>query len=91
MVSCQEKTGFKELLWLDADPFYMSLGKTPEERAEKYQKWLSETIQDGEWNLIREATQRGQLTGNRKFEQEISKKLGRRIELRGQGRPKKKK
>ena len=87
--SCQEKTGGKELSWLDADPFYLSLGKTPEEQAQKYQKWLSETIQDDEWILIREATQRGQLTGSRKFEHEISKKIGRRIELRGQGRPKK--
>ncbi|MBA3005800.1 MAG: transposase [Proteobacteria bacterium] len=89
--SCQEKTGEKELSWLDADPFYLSLGKTPEEQAKKYQQWLSETIQDGELVLIREATQRGQLTGSRKFEQEISKKIGRRIELRGQGRPKKEK
>ncbi len=89
--SCQEKAASKELSWLDADPFYLSLGKTPEQRAKKYRKWLSETIQDGECNLIREATQRGQLTGSRKFEQEISKKIGRRIELRGQGRPKKEK
>jgi len=47
--------------------------------------------QDREWNLIREAAQRRQLTGNKKFEDEISKKLNRRIELRGQGRQKKEK
>jgi putative transposase len=89
--SCQAKTGFKELPWLDADPFYLSLGMTPEERAEKYQNWMSEAIPDGEWALMREATQRGQLTGSRTFEQEIAQKIGRRIELRGQGRPKKEK
>ncbi len=34
--------------------------KTPEEQSPKYQQWLSETFPDGEWNLIREATQQGQ-------------------------------
>jgi putative transposase len=65
----------------------LSLGNTYAERAEKYGKWLRETVPEGEWKLIREATQRGQLTANRKYELEISKKLGRRIELRGPGRP----
>jgi putative transposase len=40
---------------------------------------------------MREATQRGQLTASQKFEKEVSEKLGRRIELRGPGRPKKNK
>lgn len=89
--SCQAKSGLKELAWLDTDPCYMRLGKTPEERSEKYQKWLTGMIPEGEWKLIREASQRGQLTGSRNFVQEISRKLGRTIELRGQGRPKKEK
>ncbi len=42
-----------------------------------------------EWKLIREATQRGQLISGKKFTREISEKWGRRIELRGPGRPKK--
>ena len=67
----------------------MSLGSTFIERAEKYGKWLFETVPEGEWKLIREATQRGQLTADRKFEREISKKIGRRVELHGPGRPKK--
>ncbi|MCK5231712.1 MAG: hypothetical protein KAR13_15675 [Desulfobulbaceae bacterium] len=41
------------------------------------------TVPEEEWKLIREATQRGQLTAGKKFTLEISKKLGRRIELRG--------
>jgi len=89
--SCAQKTGIKEQSWLDFDPFYLSLGKTIEERSEKYKEWLSETIPESEWTLIREATQRGQLTSGRKFEREISQKLDRRIELRGPGRPKRKK
>ena len=89
--SCPAKSGIKEQSWLDFDPFYMSLGNTFDERAEKYGRWLRETVPEGEWKLIREATQRGQLTADKKFEQEIFEKLGRRIELRGPGRPKKSK
>ncbi len=89
--SCPAKTGIQEQSWLDFDPFYLSLGNSPSERADKYRKWLHETVPEGEWKLIREASQRGQLTANVKFEKEISKKLGRRVELRGPGRPKKNK
>jgi len=39
--------------------------------------------------LIREVTQLGQLVSGKKFTREISERLGRRIELRGSGRPKK--
>ena len=89
--SCPAKTGIKKQTWLDFDPFYLGLGDTSAERAEKYGIWLRETVPEGEWKLIREATQRGQLTANRKFEKEISKKLSRRVQLRGPGRPKKNK
>ena len=78
-------------VWLDLDPFYLSLGNSPTDRAEKYCKWLKETIPESESKLIREAVQRGQLTANRKFSREISEKLGRRVELRGPGRPRNKK
>jgi hypothetical protein len=37
--------------------------------------------------LIREALQRGQLTGSERFVDEIDRKLGVRVERRGQGRP----
>lgn len=87
--SCPAKTGQKDLAWLDADPFYMSLGVAASERAEKYKIWLGETIPENEWRLIREATQRGQLTADQKIAQDISEKLGRRLELRGPGRPRK--
>jgi putative transposase len=87
--SCPAKTGMVESSWLDLDPFYQSVGTTPNKRAKKYKEWLYQTVPEDEWKLIREAAQRGQLTANRKFEKEISKKLGRRIELRGPGRPKK--
>lgn len=89
--SCPAKTGFKEQNWLDLDPFYLSLGESAVQRAKKYKVWLRETIPESEWKLIREATQRGQLTANMQFAREISKMVGRRLELRGPGRPKKEK
>ena len=85
--SCSSKVGFDADSWFDLDPFYLSLGNTPTQRAEKYAKWLRETVSDLEWKLIREATQRGQLTANGKFTREILEKIGRRLELRGPGRP----
>jgi putative transposase len=87
--SCPAKTGEKELSWLDTDLFYMGLGNTSGERTERYKMWLDESIPENEWKLIREATQRGQLTADRKFERDISEKLGRRLESRGPGRPRK--
>ncbi len=89
--SCPVKVGLKKQPWLDLDPFYLSLGNSPAERAEYYAQWLQGTIPEYEIKLIREATQRGKLTANSRFIHEISQKLGRRLELRGPGRPKKKK
>jgi putative transposase len=89
--SCPVKVGLKKQPWLDLDPFYLSLADRPDRRAEKYRQWLKETIPETEWKLIREAVQRGQLTADKRFEKEISKKLGRRVALRGPGRPRKKK
>lgn len=87
--SCPAKVGRTPQPWLDLDPFYLSLGRSARERAEKYATWLRATVPDTEWRLIREATQRGQLTANGPFAREISEKLGRRLELRGPGRPRK--
>ncbi len=87
--SCAAKIGISKQPWLNFDPFYLSLGKTSNERAEAYGRWLRKTVPEDEWKLIREATQRGQLTGGKKFTQEIAQKLGLRMELRGPGRPKK--
>lgn len=57
-------------------------------REDKYKKWMEETVPDGEWELIRQVVQRGQLTGSNRFIEEVSKRTGKRIKFRGQGRPK---
>jgi putative transposase len=50
---------------------------------------MQKTISGAETELIKDAVRRNQLTGCGRFVDEIEKKLGRRVELRGRGRPKK--
>ena len=69
--SCPVMVGLKEQPWLDFDPFYLSLANTANLRAERYAKWLHETVPDSELKLIRDAAQRGQLTADGKFVREI--------------------
>jgi putative transposase len=75
--------------WLDTDPCFESLGFTELERQQRYRDFVLSAIPDGEWELIREAIQRGQLTGQARFIDEVKAIVGRRIEHREQGRPRK--
>lgn len=75
--------------WLDLDPAYLSLGRDQAECRSRYRVFLDAAIPDGEWSLIREALQRGQLTGGDRFADEVEAILGRRVARRGRGRPKK--
>jgi len=73
--------------WLDRNPCYEGLGELEAERAKRYREFVRSGIPAGEWDLIREALQRGQLTGNARFADEIEAIIGRRIENRKQDRP----
>ncbi|HBN9546076.1 TPA: transposase, partial [Pseudomonas aeruginosa] len=53
----------------------------------RYVTFMKEAIPAEELRLIHEAVQRGQLTGNQRFVDEIERVAGVRIERRGQGRP----
>jgi putative transposase len=75
--------------WIDIDPCYEGLGATESERASAYRDFVYSAIPVGEWDLIREALQRGQLTGSQRFVDQVEAILGRRIEHRKQGRPRK--
>lgn len=75
-------------LWLDIDPCFESLGDSEDERRDRYRVFLRQATGDEEIHLIRDALQRGQLTGNSRFVDEIERIAGVRIERRGQGRPK---
>ena len=75
--------------WLDIDPCFIALGDTPERRRIRYMEFIRESATSSEIELIRSALQRGQLTGSARFVDEIERVQGQRIELRGQGRPRK--
>jgi putative transposase len=85
--SCRSRLGIEMAEWLDLDPCYLALGHSEAERRQRYRDFLQAAIPGGEWELIREAVQRGQLTGNSRFTDEVAGILGRRIERRGRGRP----
>ena len=76
---------------IDFPSFYMSMGETAEQRQKSYKEYVLGTVPDYEIKLIREALQRGQLTGSDRFRKEIETKLGVRISNKKQGRPKKEK
>ncbi len=75
--------------WLDTDPCYEALGATADERALRYREFVRGAIPKGEWTLIREALQRGQLTGGARFTDQVEAMINRRIENRERGRPRK--
>ena len=72
---------------IDLGEGYLGLGSTPPERIKHYRAWVRAAVPDGEWEQIRAAIQCGQLTGGDRFVDEVARKLGRRVERRGRGRP----
>ena len=70
---------------MDEHPCYSALARTPELRAKRYEEFLRYAVPKCEIKLIRHALQRGQLTGNRKYIDEVEQIIGRRIEYRSQG------
>lgn len=78
-----------EFGWLDLDLCFDGLGNTDDERATRYREFVKSAVPPGEWELIYEAVQRGQLTGNERFSDEVKATIGRRIENRKPRRPKK--
>lgn len=87
--SAAAHTGGRWPEWLDRDPVWLCLGETDSERARLYREILSTPISDEEREAIIRPVQRGQLTGGAAFVDAIAERLGRRVELRGQGRPRK--
>ena len=85
--SYRSKTGREENDWLDLDPCYLGLGSTSEQRVQRYEDWVNASITPGEIRLLREALQRGQLTGDDRFSEEVERRIGIRVKLRKQGRP----
>ena len=74
---------------LDDDPWYGGLGTTEKRRQEKYQQRIDSQIDEGEWEKIRQATQRGRLTGREPFQKQVETMTGRCLVGEARGRPKK--
>jgi putative transposase len=87
--SYQDKIGMRQTPWLDIDPCYYGLGCTAQERARRYQTFITEAVPEKEWALIRQAVQRGQVTGTQQFLEAVAATVGKRVALRGPGRPRK--
>lgn len=73
--------------WIDLDTCYLALGATGSMRRRQYRRFLHGAIPGGEWDQIRSAVQRGQLTSGARFVGEIESIPGRRVQNRGPGRP----
>ena len=76
---------------LDSDPIYAGLGKDEIERQKNYKSWFKESIPAEEWELIKNAVNKGGVFGNDKFKAKLEKLLGRKLDTRKRGRPKKNK
>ena len=73
--------------WLDVDPCFEGLGDSPQVGASRYAQLVRSAIPPDEWEMIRLALRRGQLTSNERFVDEVAAIIGRRIEHRQPGRP----
>lgn len=90
--SYNARAGYSEAwAWQDFDPSYIGLGKDAAERQTRYRTFVSAGVPATELRLIRESVRRNQLTGNDRFAELIECKVGRRVEARGPGRPRKQK
>lgn len=78
--SCRYRVGHAQYEWLDLNPCYQALGTTEEERRLNYREFLRTAIPEGEWSLIRQAAQCGQLTGTDRFATQVESILGKKIE-----------
>jgi putative transposase len=85
--SCRARLGYARSAILDLDPCYQGLGTNESARRDRYGEFLQNAIPEGEWALIRTAVQRGQLTGDDAFSEQVATVLHRRITNRGPGRP----
>ncbi len=88
--SCRYRLGPDAAPWFDPDPCFLAMGDTAKARRDAYRDFLASGTPDEQRRLIRDAVQRGQLTGNDRFGKDIARMLGRTVEQRGPGRPRKK-
>ena len=88
--SYRARTGAADCSLLDTIPAMETFTTNGENDHTTHADYIRSAIPEGEWELIRTAVSRGQLTGGDRFVEEIKRITGRRIEARGRGRPRKK-
>lgn len=71
--------------WLDIHGCYMALGDSERERSDRYRRYVEQDVANDEITLIRSSLQRGQLTGDTRFVDQVEQIIGRRIEHRAPG------
>ena len=85
--------GAKVLGWkdtvVDFHPSSLALGESDGARQMAYAEYVHGTVPEYEIKLLREALQRGQLTGSDRLRAEMERKLGIRLSNKRQGRPRK--
>ncbi|MES9905713.1 MAG: hypothetical protein ABW168_23960 [Sedimenticola sp.] len=83
------RIGSRDCSGLDVAPGMETMLANEERCADSYISYIKAAVPEGEWDLIRSAVGRGQLTGDGRFTEEIQQITGRRIEHIGRGRPSK--
>lgn len=86
--SCSIRAFGKKNSLVDLDPYYIELGKTPQERAKAYKQWLKSFIAEEEWKYIKEGVEKSTPIASLDFINVLSAILNRSIIVRPQGRPK---
>ncbi|MEM7317041.1 MAG: transposase [Planctomycetota bacterium] len=85
--SYRAKIGLAEEPGLDLDGCYLGLGRDRSAQQSAYAAFVGSGISEQEYALIHNGIQRNQLTGDQSFVDEIERRIGKRIEPRGHGRP----
>ncbi len=85
--SYRERMGLGNKHRLDLDPTFLSLAENKDACRVRYKEYIKMGITGKEIKLLRAALQRNRLTGNDRFFEEVTIRIGRRAESRGRGRP----
>jgi putative transposase len=88
--SVRERLGLVESRLLDRCPAFKALGESELDRVHCYSRLISESVSSAKTSFFRGAVQRGQLTGNIRFVDEIQRLFGIRRKHRSRGRLRKK-
>lgn len=73
---------------LEPHSFLLELGHDPESRQRRYARWLDQGMSERELDAIRRYSAQERALGSPRFQAMVAKMLGRPVEARGPGRPK---